>query len=321
MLRSRSAGSDSPTGAPNVLTCRRRFHRSVDARTVEWNAYTPGLSQRVSSTSTFFHGGIKNTDTQTNPSKSATATRVYDAFGNIPSSTGTWSSPFGYAGPFGYQEDNDSGLKLLGHRYYDSSTGRFLSRDPAQDGRNWYVYSCSMPLIASDPLGLGWRRVVCGILGGIAGGILGAGNPAAIAAGVAIGGGLGDAADQAAQNGDVNWGQAGLHGVTDGLIGLASGYCLSWLAKAIMPLEEGAGGMIQGLHLTTKAGSDGIAESGIINPGRGGNVWGWPKPVPPLVNRLVGGRGSFIVPFEVAPDSFTQGWWGQIIHHGPIKIR
>ena len=56
------------------------------------------------------------------------ASRQYDAFGNVASSTGTWTGPFGYAGGFGYQEDA-TGLKLLGHRYYDSSTGRFLTRD------------------------------------------------------------------------------------------------------------------------------------------------------------------------------------------------
>lgn len=36
----------------------------------------------------------------------------------------------------GYQEDGDNGLKLLGHRYYDPSTGRFLSRAPAKESRN-----------------------------------------------------------------------------------------------------------------------------------------------------------------------------------------
>ncbi len=128
-------------------------------------AHPPGLSQRISSTSTFFHGGIKNTDTQTNSSKSITATRVYDAFGNVASSTGSWSSPFGYAGSFGYQEDGDSGLKLLGHRYYDSSTGRFLSRDPAMAGRNWYVYCDNNPVHCCDPHGLyeirlGWHQVL-----------------------------------------------------------------------------------------------------------------------------------------------------------------
>ncbi|MFO0044605.1 MAG: RHS repeat-associated core domain-containing protein, partial [Armatimonadota bacterium] len=65
---------------------------------------------------------------QTDSAKAVSATKRYDAFGNAVSSTGTWQGAFGYAGDFGYQEDA-SGLKLLGHRYYDSSTGRFLTRD------------------------------------------------------------------------------------------------------------------------------------------------------------------------------------------------
>ncbi|MDX2065147.1 MAG: RHS repeat-associated core domain-containing protein [Fimbriimonadaceae bacterium] len=48
----------------------------------------------------------------------------------------------------------DSGLQLLGHRYYDPSTGRFLTRDPIKDGRNWYTYCENNPLTAVDPLGL-----------------------------------------------------------------------------------------------------------------------------------------------------------------------
>jgi RHS repeat-associated protein len=88
-------------------------------------SYTPGVSERRNGVSTFNHSGLKNAETQTNSSSVATATRSYDAFGNVTSSTGTWKGGFGYAGDFGYQEDA-SGLKLLGHRYYDSSTGRFL---------------------------------------------------------------------------------------------------------------------------------------------------------------------------------------------------
>jgi RHS repeat-associated protein len=71
------------------------------------------------------------------------------------SSSGTWSGPFGYAGNFGYQQDA-SGLKLLGHRYYDPSTGRFLTRDPIKDGRNWYAYGAgeAAPTNIADPTGL-----------------------------------------------------------------------------------------------------------------------------------------------------------------------
>jgi RHS repeat-associated protein len=98
------------------------------------------------------------------------AERQYDAFRNILASTGTWTSPFGYAGSFGYQEDA-TGYKLLGHRLYDPETGRFLTRDPAKDGRNWYGYCGNNPVSGADPSGkvrikvveynvfwIGWHR-------------------------------------------------------------------------------------------------------------------------------------------------------------------
>jgi hypothetical protein len=45
---------------------------------------------------------------------------------------------------------------LLGHRYYDPSTGRFLTRDPIKDGRNWYSYGGGLvaPTHGADPDGL-----------------------------------------------------------------------------------------------------------------------------------------------------------------------
>ena len=116
-------------------------------------SYTPGTSEKRGATSTFLHSGLKNAEMQTDSSKAVSATKQYDAFGNITTSTGTWQGAFGYAGGFGYQEDA-SGLKLLGHRYYDSSTGRFLTRDPAKDGRNWYTYCENNPLTSVDTDGL-----------------------------------------------------------------------------------------------------------------------------------------------------------------------
>lgn len=115
-------------------------------------AYTPGISERRSSTTTYLHSGIKNSDFQTDTGMAQVAERTYDAFGNQTASTGSWQGPFGYGGKFRYQEDG-SGLKLLGHRYYDSSTGRFLSRDTAKDGTNWYSYCSNSPLIRADPTG------------------------------------------------------------------------------------------------------------------------------------------------------------------------
>ena len=116
--------------------------------------HLPGISSRTGGTSTFSHSGIKNGLLQTNSSQTNTATKRYDAFGNELSSSGTWQTRFDYGGAFGYQRDDESNYKLLGHRYYDPEIGRFLTRDPIKDGRNWYAYCENDPVRKADPSGL-----------------------------------------------------------------------------------------------------------------------------------------------------------------------
>jgi len=117
--------------------------------------YTPGISERRSSVTKFYHPDrLGTTERLTDTNESTTDTRQYDAFGLLTSISGSTPTPFGFAGAWGYQEDPDSGLKLLGHRYYDPSTGRFLTRDPVKDGRNWYSYFENNPLKWADPEGL-----------------------------------------------------------------------------------------------------------------------------------------------------------------------
>ena len=118
--------------------------------------YTPGVSERRNGVSTFLNAGLKDVAKQTDISGNVTATRKYDAYGMVIGSTGTWKGPFGYSGSAGYQED-ETGLQLLGHRYYDSSTGRFITRDPIKDGRNWYVYCDNNPVSRIDANGLEWH--------------------------------------------------------------------------------------------------------------------------------------------------------------------
>ena len=47
-------------------------------------------------------------------------------------------------------------MKLLGNRFYDPSIGRFLTRDQAKDGMNWYAYCANNPITAYDANGLEW---------------------------------------------------------------------------------------------------------------------------------------------------------------------
>jgi RHS repeat-associated protein len=118
-------------------------------------AYTPGISERISGTTKFTHQDfLGSTSRMLNSAQATTDTRKFDGFGNVLTSTGSSITPFGFAAGWGYQADSDSGLMLLGHRYYDSDTGRFLTRDPHKDSRNWYVYCASNPLARCDSTGL-----------------------------------------------------------------------------------------------------------------------------------------------------------------------
>ena len=124
------------------------------------------MSQRRSGATTYeLQDRMGSSVRQTDASRSSTGARAYDAFGMPLSTTGAPQGPFGFAGARGYQGDGDSGLKLLGHRYYDPSTGRFLTRDPIGDGRNWYAYCDGNPLRGVDPDGrqaetIGWGLLI-----------------------------------------------------------------------------------------------------------------------------------------------------------------
>ncbi len=59
-------------------------------------SFTPGLSERRGAITTFQHSGIKNTEAQSTSNQTLTATRVYDAFGNLVSTIGTFYGIFGY---------------------------------------------------------------------------------------------------------------------------------------------------------------------------------------------------------------------------------
>ena len=76
---------------------------------------------------------------------------LYDAFGNEQTEVAADTNPFRYSGEY---FDAESGNIYLRNRYYDASTGRFISEDPIQDGTNWYVYCNGNPIMFIDPRGL-----------------------------------------------------------------------------------------------------------------------------------------------------------------------
>jgi RHS repeat-associated protein len=102
----------------------------------------------------YYHAdGLGSILSLTNGSGQLANSYVYDSFGNLTASTGTFPNPFQYTGR-GF--DSETGLFDYRARYYDPSTGRFTSQDPAgfNGGYNFYVYVSNDPIDYSDPLGL-----------------------------------------------------------------------------------------------------------------------------------------------------------------------
>lgn len=110
-----------------------------------------------------------------------------DANGNVLSShpfsahgsvvTGSLSDPFGYKAQFGYYTDSEIGLQLLTHRYYDSSTNRFLTRDPIHyaGGINLYAYVRNNAVRWTDLMGTDIFGLGVGVSGYVGFGGMGAG--------------------------------------------------------------------------------------------------------------------------------------------------
>jgi RHS repeat-associated protein len=82
--------------------------------------------------------------------------RLYTAFGEAVSTTGTSDSRYRYVGDSGYQSHDDIPFAHIGFRYYDPEVGRFLERDPIaiDGGLNVYEYTRSSPVSLIDASGL-----------------------------------------------------------------------------------------------------------------------------------------------------------------------
>ncbi|MGB0155106.1 MAG: RHS repeat domain-containing protein [Verrucomicrobiales bacterium] len=79
----------------------------------------------------------------------------YDAFGKVAAISGTQAGDFAFQFSTKYA-DGESGLSYYGFRYYDSLTGRWLSRDPIAERGGWNLYGFvgNQPTGVIDLLGL-----------------------------------------------------------------------------------------------------------------------------------------------------------------------
>ena len=72
--------------------------------------------------------------------------RQYDVWGGVRSGASSGDPNNRYCANLGHKQDDESGLIYMRARYYEPSTGRFLSEDPARHGWNWLTYCGSDPV-------------------------------------------------------------------------------------------------------------------------------------------------------------------------------
>jgi RHS repeat-associated protein len=95
---------------------------------------------------------LGSTTTLTDQTGDTVASYTYDAYGNPTGTVSSTENPFRYAGQY---TDPETGLQYLRARYYDPSTGQFLSRDPLEaQTRDPYGYAADNPLSFTDPTGM-----------------------------------------------------------------------------------------------------------------------------------------------------------------------
>ena len=118
----------------------------------------PGIDEPIAVTkggSTFFYhqDGLGSVTDLTDATGATAKSYSYDAYGNILESPGTLEQPYTYTGR---ELDAESSLYYYRARYYDSSTGRFLQKDPIgmEGGLNLYRYVENNPANWIDSIGL-----------------------------------------------------------------------------------------------------------------------------------------------------------------------
>ncbi len=79
--------------------------------------------------------------------------RTYDVWGSVRSGSATGDPKSRYVASIGHVADDESSLIYMRARYYEPATGRFLSEDPAMEGKNWYVYCRNSPNNFTDYTG------------------------------------------------------------------------------------------------------------------------------------------------------------------------
>ena len=93
--------------------------------------------------------------------------RTYDVWGGVRSGAATGGPKGRYVANLGHVQDDESGLIYMRARYYEPESGRFISEDPAQHHKNWYVYCGNNPTNGVDSSGKDFKSIFAAFLSGI----------------------------------------------------------------------------------------------------------------------------------------------------------
>ena len=117
------------------------------------NVDEPLAMLRGGATSFYNPDALGSVTSLSNAAGSIANTYTYDSFGKLTASTGSLVNPFQYTAR---ESDSETGLYYYRARYYDPSTGRFISEDGVgnDEGTNLYVYVHNLPSGFRDPTGL-----------------------------------------------------------------------------------------------------------------------------------------------------------------------
>jgi RHS repeat-associated protein len=135
------------------------------------NIDEPLAMLRSGTTSYYSADGLGSVTSLTNSARENAAAYTCDTFGNLTASTGSLINSFRYTGR---EFDTETSLYYYCAKYYDPSSGRFLSEDPIQfaGGSNFYAYTFDSPTNLKDPSGkIVWIPVIVGVGGAVMGGV------------------------------------------------------------------------------------------------------------------------------------------------------
>ena len=223
----------------------------------------------------------------TNDGGKVVETLRYDPFGNINFRVGLSNNRYHYNSK---EYDNETGLIYYGARYYDPELGRFISRDPMEQGINHYIFAKNNPLNIEEYMGLGdvgdafvsaFSFVVGGGVGLIVGLVSGdpmAGIQAGIATTLSILGQLHSTDSDgsfmvnmsfASPAPGVNWGSDIFNRV-----GINVGISDSFSSNNVSGSEYSVGNVCQQNRLCFVVGENGVSMGSSGNPGFSGSSFG-----------------------------------------------